>query len=180
MPKKVLPKSPLELRYSQIDPKPTFPLETYKMILGVGLKEGSYPVLWRDRKPNIQQFMRSLHPNCEMCGKNQDAFSHDVHHLAWDRKHDCRYENMFVVCRGDHTRLHRRGWYLSQPWNISEWGSVPQGLIDRNHLDKDGNAIAPQIINNMMDNKSTNKKPKDASSKSTKTARSRKDSTVST
>jgi hypothetical protein len=173
MPKKVLPKSPLELRYEKIDPKPTFPLETFKMILGVGLKEGSYPVLWRDRKPNIQQFMRTLHPTCEMCGKNQDAFSHDVHHLAWEKKHDCRYENMFVVCRGDHTRLHRRGWYPSQPWNIAEWGEVPQGLIDRNHLDKDGNAIAPQIMDN-----SKKSKPNESEHKSKTPKRSRKAATL--
>lgn len=140
MPKKVLPKSPLELRYSQIDPKPTFPLETYKMILGVGLKEGSYPVLWRDRKPNIQQFMRSLHPNCEMCGKDSSGGSLDVHHLKWSAKHDCRYENLFVICRSCHSKIHRRGdgWHPSKPWDIENWSDVPQGLIDRGHLNKDG------------------------------------------
>ena len=99
MPKKYSNQSPLEKRYSEISPKPQFPLHTYAMILGVGLKEGCYPVLWRDRKPNIQQFMRSLHPNCEMCGKDSSGFSLDVHHLKWDKKHDCSYENLFVVFR---------------------------------------------------------------------------------
>ena len=119
------------------------------MILAVGFKIGSYPTLWRDRKPNIQQFMRSLHPNCEMCGKDSSGGSLDVHHLKWDKKHDCTYENLFVVCRGCHVRLHRRGdgWFPSKPWEAA-WGDVPDGLVDRNHLDKDGNAIAPQIMDN--------------------------------
>jgi hypothetical protein len=158
MPKKVLPKSPLELRYEKIDPKPQFPLETFKMILSVGLKEGAYPCLWRDRKPNIQQFMRILHPTCEMCGKDSSGFSLDVHHLYWHKKHDCTYENLFVICRGCHTSLHTRvgGWIPSKPWAIADWGSVPQGLIDRNHLDKDGNAIAPQIVDNNKKSKTAN------------------------
>lgn len=139
MPKKILPKSPLENRYNAIAPKPKFPLQTYVMILGLGFKEGEYPPLWRDRKPSIQNMMRSLHPNCEMCGKNQDAFSHDVHHLKWDKKHDCRYENLFVICRSCHVKLHRRGdgWFPSKPW-ASEWGDVPDGLVGRCHLNKDG------------------------------------------
>lgn len=147
MPKKTPPRTPLELRYSQIEPKPTFPLDTYKMILAIGLKEGEYPKLWRDKKPNVQQFMRSLHPNCEMCGKDASGFHLDVHHLKYDAKHDCSYENLFVVCRSCHVRIHRRGdgWHPSKPWDIQNWGDVPQGLIDRGHLDKDGNAIAPII-----------------------------------
>ena len=177
MPKKILLQSPLEKRYNSIEPKPKFPIQSYRMFLSVGLKEGSYPNLWRDRLPNIQQFMRSLHPNCEMCGKDSSGFSLDVHHLKWDRKHDCRYENLFVICRSCHTKIHRRGdgWFPSKPWDIQNWGEVPQGLIDRGHLDKDGNAIAPIITDSRK-----NKTPKDASNKSTKTARSRKASTVST
>jgi hypothetical protein len=176
MPKKTLPQSPLEKRYNLTDPKPQFPLETFKMILRVGLKEGVYPCLWRDRKPNIQQFMRILHPTCEMCGKDSSGFSLDVHHLYWHKKHDCTYDNLFVVCRGCHVRLHRRGdgWFPSKPWAIADWGNVPQGLIDRNHLDKDGNAIAPQIVDN-------NKKSKtDESERKSKTTKSsRKAATVS-
>lgn len=144
MPKKASPRTPLELRYSQTDPKPQFPLETYKMILGLGLKEGSYPILWRDRKPNIQQFMRSLHPNCEMCGKDSSSSALDVHHLRYADKHDCRYENLFVVCRSCHCKIHKRKlpdsgdtWFPSKPWAL-EWGDVPDGLVSRGHLNKDG------------------------------------------
>lgn len=175
MPKKVLPKSPLELRYEKIEPKPQFPIATYKMILGIGFKIGDYPKLWRDRKPNVQQFMRSLHPNCEMCGKDTSGFSLDVHHLKYDAKHDCTYENLFVVCRSCHVKLHRKGdgWHPSKPWDM-DWCEVPQGLIDRNHLDKDGNAIAPQIVDN-----SKNSKFKDVTSKSKKARSSRKASEVS-
>lgn len=165
MQKKILPQSPLEKRYNSIDPKPRFPIESYRMILSVGLKQGFYPKLWRDKAPSCQQFMRSLHPNCEMCGKDSSGFSLDVHHLFWDRKHDCTYENLFVICRGCHTSLHTRvgGWIPSKHWAITDWGEVPQGLIDRNHLDKDGNAIAPQIADNRK-----NPKPKDVTSKSKK------------
>jgi hypothetical protein len=84
-----------------------------------------------------------------MCSKDSSGFSLDVHHLKWDKKHDCTYENLFVICRSCHTKIHRRGdgWFPSKPWSIAEWGEVPQGLIDRLHLDKDGNAIAPIIDN---------------------------------
>jgi hypothetical protein len=175
MPKKIISKSPLELLYEKIDPKPQFPLQTYKTILSVGIKIGEYPIFWRDRKPSCQQFMRSLHANCEMCGKDSSGGSLDVHHLKWDRKHDCTYDNLFVICRSCHTKIHRRadGWFPSKPW-AKEWGDVPQGLIDRNHLDKDGNAIAPQIVDN-------NKKSKtnESERKSKKTKSSRKAATVS-
>lgn len=177
MQKKHSNQSPLEKRYSEVSPKPKFPLQTYAMILGLGFKVGEYPPLWRDRKPNIQQFMRTLHPNCEMCGKDSSGFSLDVHHLKWDRKHDCTYENLFVICRSCHTKIHRRadGWFPSKPWDIQNWGEVPQGLIDRLHLDKDGNAIASAIVDNSKIAKS-----KDNERKSTKTTRSRKTSKVST
>ena len=176
MPKKVLPKSPLENRYLQTVPKPQFPVESYQMILRLGIKEGSYPCLWRERNPSVQQFMRSLHLTCEMCGKDSSGGSLDVHHLKYDAKHDCRYENLFVICRSCHCKIHRweNGWYPSKPWNTSAWCEVPQGLIDRNHLDKDGNAIAPQLLDNVISKvKETNEH------KSTKTKRSRKDSRVS-
>lgn len=184
MHKKIIQKSPLELRYNSINPKPIFPLETFKMLLGLGLKEGEYPILWRDRKPNVQQFMRSLHPNCEICDVDQAKFSHDVHHLSWAAKHDCTYENLFVICRGCHSRLHRRGWYPSQPW-LPEWGEVPQGLIDRGHLEKDGNpapkyANMQQNINQVSDNKSTDKSNATSERKSKKARFSRKAATVST
>jgi hypothetical protein len=187
MPKKIISKSPLELRYEKTDPKPQFPLETYRMILGVGLKEGTYPTLWRDRKPNIQQFMRTLHPTCEMCGKDSSGGSLDVHHLKWSAKHDCRYENLFVICRSCHSTIHRRGggWYPSQPW-LAEWGEVPDGLISRGHLDKDGNIAGmwlkmPQNINQMIDNNSTDTKLTNDSERKSKTPkRSRKAAAVST
>jgi hypothetical protein len=139
MPKKIFPKSPLELRYEKIEPKPQFPISTYKMILGLGLKEGDYPKLWRDKKPNIQQFMRTLHSNCEMCGKDSSGFSLDVHHLKYDAKHDCRYENLFVVCRSCHVKIHRKGdgWFPSKPWDMN-WCDPPSGLVERGHLNKDG------------------------------------------
>ena len=177
MPKKVLPKSPLELRYNAIVPKPQFPLETYKMILKLGIKENVYPPLWRDRTPNIQQFMRSLHPNCEMCGKDSGGGSLDVHHLKHDAKHDCTYENLFVICRSCHSKIHRwqNGWFPSKAWNISDWQNVPTGLIERGHLDKDGNAIAPILV----DNKTKSPKVKTDECKSTKAKRSRKDSAIS-
>ena len=177
MPKKITPKSPLENRYNAIIPKPIFPLQTYQMILMLGIKEGSYPPLWRERKPSVQQFMRSLHPTCEMCGKDSSGGSLDVHHLKYDAKHDCRYENLFVICRSDHCKIHRwqNGWFPSKPWNALDWCAVPQGLIDRGHLDKDGNAIAPMLVDNKV--KVTNAKTNEC--KSTKTKRSRKDSAIS-
>ncbi len=188
MPKKIIPKSPLELRYEKINPKPQFPLETYRMILGVGLKEGVYPILWRDRRPNVQQFMRTLHPNCEMCGKDSSGFSLDVHHLKWSDKHDCRYENLFVICRSCHTKIHRKGdgWFPSKPWDM-DWCVPPDGLVDRGHLDKDGNIAgvwlnSPQNINKMIDNKSNNQKStNNATERKSKKARpSRKAATVPT
>ncbi len=179
MPKKVLPKSPLELRYEKIDPKPQFPLQTYKTILSAGIKIGEYTTFWRDKKPSCQQFMRSLHPNCEMCGKDSSGGSLDVHHLKWDRKHDCTYDNLFVICRSCHTKIHRRGdgWFPSKPW-AKEWGDVPQGLIDRNHLDKDGNIAGVWLnIVQTTDIKSTNESSSEHKSKASK--RSRKAATVS-
>jgi hypothetical protein len=161
---KKLELSPLEKRYNLIAPK--FPLSVFKIFLKLGVQIGAYPkFLWKEKKPNTQNFMRTLHPTCEICGCDKTAFSLDVHHLVWDAKHDCTYENLFVLCRSDHSRLHRREWYPSKPW-LKEWGDVPQGLIDRGHLDPLGNAIIKEIPACKNDN----------SNKSKKTPRKRKDS----
>lgn len=170
--RKTSTRTALELRYEQIKPKPQFPIETYKMILAIGIKEGEYPFMWRYRNPSVQQFMRSLHPNCEWCGVDAAGFPHDVHHLKWDKKHDCRYDNLFVVCRSCHSRLHRRGWYPSKPWDIGNWGAVPQGLISRGYLNQDGSII------DMMDNNSVERNER-SERKNPKTKRSRNNSKVS-
>lgn len=97
---------------------------------------GKYPKVWVSGR--IQKIMRSLFPYCEVCGATATDKMLDVHHLRYLDKHDCRLENLLVVCRSCHSSIHRHEWTPDKPWNIAKSPEIPQGLIDRKLLDKNG------------------------------------------
>lgn len=101
---------------------------------------GKYPKVWDMGR--IQKIMRSLFPECEICGESATSRMLDVHHLRYLDKHDCRLENLLVVCRSCHSSIHRHEWTPDKPWNIAKSPGIPQGLIDRKLLDKKGNPIS--------------------------------------
>lgn len=78
-----------------------------------------YPSAWRSGL--IQRVMLKWSGNrCECCGEMGGVL---VHHLVWELKGDCRFENLLVCCLGCHVRLHNREW---QPGKVWLWGEIPE------------------------------------------------------
>ncbi|HEY9747452.1 MAG TPA: HNH endonuclease signature motif containing protein [Allocoleopsis sp.] len=90
---------------------------------------GKYPKVWE--KGIIQRILLSwAGRKCENCGTTDEQASLHVHHLRWKAKHDCRFENLVVVCVRCHTILHNRQYQPGVDWQ-ERWGPVPEWAIVR-------------------------------------------------
>ena len=93
---------------------------------------GKYPKCWR--KGIIQRIILEYADyHCEHCGVSGSFALLHVHHLIWNDKHDCRWQNLLCVCTGCHVRIHNYKWQPGQLW-ISRWGDVPEWAIARGLL----------------------------------------------
>lgn len=97
--------------------------------LHVYKRAGHYPSPWKTGR--IQKVMIKWADNlCENCGASgTDALLH-VHHIAWEAKHDCRFENLVVVCVGCHVRIHNHHWQPGRPWTLT---STPDWMTLRGY-----------------------------------------------
>ncbi|NEQ29648.1 MAG: HNH endonuclease [Leptolyngbya sp. SIO4C5] len=85
-----------------------------------------YPRVWC--KGIVQRILLSWAGHkCEHCGATDEQSLLHVHHLSWKAKHDCRWENLVVLCVSCHTQIHNRRWQPGSIWR-SQWGEVPNWL----------------------------------------------------
>jgi hypothetical protein len=86
-----------------------------------------YPSPWKTGR--IQKVMlRWANDTCENCGvAGKDGLLH-VHHIQWDAKHDCRWENLVVVCVSCHVKIHNHKWQPGRIWSLT---AVPQWITRR-------------------------------------------------
>ena len=91
---------------------------------------GHYPSGWQSGR--VQRIMlRWAGHVCECCGAAAaDRLLH-VHHLIWEAKHDCRYENLLVCCVNCHTRLHNIEWQPGKLWTFTD--RCPEWMTARGH-----------------------------------------------
>lgn len=82
-------------------------------------RPGIYPSGWNTGR--IQKIMLGWAGyQCESCGASSaDRLLH-VHHLTWEAKHDCRFENLLVCCVNCHTRIHNNEWQPGKIWTFTD------------------------------------------------------------
>lgn len=82
-----------------------------------------YPDAWERQR--IQKIMLKWAGNkCENCGATIEQSLLHVHHIYWNNKHDCRFENLVVVCVSCHIKIHNHKWQPGRPWTLTktpEW-----------------------------------------------------------
>ncbi|MFZ9739570.1 MAG: HNH endonuclease signature motif containing protein [Prochlorotrichaceae cyanobacterium] len=91
-------------------------------------RQGYYPGPWN--KGRIQKVMRKwAGDTCENCGATNTPL--DCHHIVWKARHDCRWENLVVVCDRCHAKIHRHKWEPGKPWTLSK---TPQWMTSRGYV----------------------------------------------
>ena len=94
--------------------------------LKIHKRQGIYPHGWKSGR--IQKILvKWANYKCENCGVSGTEVLLHVHHIRWHDKHDCRFENLVVVCVKCHTRIHNHQWQPGKEWKLSakpDWQTI--------------------------------------------------------
>lgn len=101
--------------------------QTFPKCLKVYKRPNIYPGAWK--RGRIQKVMLRLAGYvCEQCGLSDDEVLLHVHHIVWKAKHDCRWQNLVVVCVKCHVKIHNHCWQPGREWTL---GDVPKWIVSR-------------------------------------------------